>query len=404
MRQKHLIFSIISLVLLYSFTPSIASSQTVEELRTTMENAEDVLYNPSYGTYTYSYMWSYNRLEQMISDVRADIKALGGIQLSPSMHPAMQASDAIAKIGTAVHLTDEIRTQLINIETQREITEMLWVGNEDWYGVERAWVDYENAVNAYNEKVSVNKIVSPPAKQIVTELYFCYGPCDELFETAGYAQYSHQVYCSEKHGTSGTTGITFYICSSSGTCDRSNEHWSGCGGTCGEKFAPKKINRGQGSYSYVDNSPHYITCQAYYYRSFWESTVCGDKYYTCSGTCENGHSSSSSTENPVASPTPTPTPPPSPTYHACGEHETSVSGDHSLQASCTSTDSNGNICTVTSFYACDSHTHAYPSSEYCWCGGVDYVTCDGCGATYHLCTSAKGGCPSSADGYHYRAN
>ncbi|MDE0396861.1 MAG: hypothetical protein OXL96_03550 [Candidatus Poribacteria bacterium] len=68
-------------------------------------------------------------------------------------------------------------------------------------------------------------------------------------------------------------------------------------------------------------------------------------------------------ENPVVSPppTPTPTPPPSPTYHACGEHETSVSGDHSLQASCSSTDSNGNYCTVTNFYACASHTHSYPA-------------------------------------------
>ena len=35
--------------------------------------------------------------------------------------------------------------------------------------------------------------------------------------------------------------------------------------------------------------------------------------------------------------------------------------DHSLQASCSSTDSNGNSCTVTNFYACDSHTHSYPA-------------------------------------------
>ncbi|MYA69654.1 hypothetical protein F4009_15925 [Candidatus Poribacteria bacterium] len=35
--------------------------------------------------------------------------------------------------------------------------------------------------------------------------------------------------------------------------------------------------------------------------------------------------------------------------------------DHSLQASCTSTDANGNYCTVTNFYACDSHTHSYPA-------------------------------------------
>ena len=48
-------------------------------------------------------------------------------------------------------------------------------------------------------------------------------------------------------------------------------------------------------------------------------------------------------------------------YHPCSVHETSVSGDHSLQASCSSTDSNGNYCTVTNFYACDSHTHSYPA-------------------------------------------
>ena len=272
MRQKRLIFSLVFLVLLCNLVPSIASSQTVEDLRTAMENAEDVLYNDSYGAYTYAYMWSYNRLEKMISDVKTAIRGLGGIQLTPTLHPATQAADAIAKIGTAVQLTDEIRAQLVNIETQREITEMLWVGNEDWYGVERAWVDFENAVNAYNEKVSVNRIVYPPEKRIATELYFCYGPCDELFETASLAQVSHSVYCSEKHGSSGTTGVTFYICSSSGTCDRSDEHWLVCGGTCGNEFAPKRINRGQGNYSYVANSPHYVECS---------HESCVEKYYTC---------------------------------------------------------------------------------------------------------------------------
>ncbi|RKU25828.1 hypothetical protein C6499_14455 [Candidatus Poribacteria bacterium] len=46
------------------------------------------------------------------------------------------------------------------------------------------------------------------------------------------------------------------------------------------------------------------------------------------------------------------------TYYACSTPSTS---SHSLQASCTSTDANGSYCTVTSFYACDSHTHAYPA-------------------------------------------
>ncbi|MDE0482937.1 MAG: hypothetical protein OXI67_10190 [Candidatus Poribacteria bacterium] len=90
------------------------------------------------------------------------------------------------------------------------------------------------------------------------------------------------------------------------------------------------------------------------------------------------------TENQYVAPEPTPAPAPS--YHTCGVHETSVSGthsaagcgvsghyvcdgsDHSLQASCTSTDSNGQSCTVSSFYACQTHTHVYPAAPAISCG------------------------------------
>ena len=69
-----------------------------------------------------------------------------------------------------------------------------------------------------------------------------------------------------------------------------------------------------------------------------------------------------------------------PSYHACGEHETSVSGDHSLQSSCSSTDANGNSCTVTSFYACDNHSHTYPAPPpptTVACDGASYTGCSG---------------------------
>ena len=75
-------------------------------------------------------------------------------------------------------------------------------------------------------------------------------------------------------------------------------------------------------------------------------------------------------------------------YHACGQHETSVSGDHSngtytcgihsgykcqeshdhktYISSCTSTDSNGNSCTNTGgYYECQPHTHSYPTLVEC---------------------------------------
>ena len=51
--------------------------------------------------------------------------------------------------------------------------------------------------------------------------------------------------------------------------------------------------------------------------------------------------------------------------HACDVHETWRSGDHSWQTSCTDTahtNTNGDSCTATGFYACVSHTPVYPFS------------------------------------------
>ncbi len=167
------------------------------------------------------------------------------------------------------------------------------------------------------------------------------------------------------------------------------------------------------------------TCDRRHGRS---QAVCGESYRKCDydgvdvndpnyNRCRWGgfHSEISSIESPVVSPTPADGTPNCPdctshcsspcsctnsgtcngtvSYHACGNHETSVSGDHSLQASCSSTDSNGNSCTVTSFYACDGHTHSYPvptvvCPAHSWtsCGGtVSHATTCGSGHTYYTC-------------------
>ena len=134
---------------------------------------------------------------------------------------------------------------------------------------------------------------------------------------------------------------------------------------------------------------------------------------------ESPHSDVADSSSPVASPTPTPTDstPNCPdctthcssrcsctnsgtcggtvSYHACGDHETSVSGDHSLQASCSSTDSNGNSCTVTNFYACDNHSHVYPVPSIVACGGASWTGCSGASSrTEHhvsLCSNCGNG-------------
>ncbi len=53
------------------------------------------------------------------------------------------------------------------------------------------------------------------------------------------------------------------------------------------------------------------------------------------------------------------------TMHVCGVHATSVSGDHSFQATCSVTNSYGDNCSMASFYACQSHTHQYPTRVKC---------------------------------------
>lgn len=80
-----------------------------------------------------------------------------------------------------------------------------------------------------------------------------------------------------------------------------------------------------------------------------------------------------------------------PAMHACGTHTTSVSGNHSLQASCSETDSYGQGCTVTSFYACQTHTHQYPA-----------LVSGACGHTYTSSNSynhRSETCPTNSNGH-----
>lgn len=75
-------------------------------------------------------------------------------------------------------------------------------------------------------------------------------------------------------------------------------------------------------------------------------------------------------QNNPTPPTPTQSTPPSTITYACGVHsgDASLSSSHTLQASCSETDSYGQGCTVTSFYACQTHTHQYPDLVSGACG------------------------------------
>ena len=124
----------------------------------------------------------------------------------------------------------------------------------------------------------------------------------------------------------------------------------------------------------------------------------------------NGNSNNNNNDNVPKSPS-KPDPPPV-SYHACGVHPTTVSGDHSLQASC----SRDSRCIATNFYYCQHTRHTYPAPPlppdppkppkkcpaHRWtnCGGtVSHATTCGAGHTYYTCNPSA----VSAHKWHVKA-
>ena len=174
------------------------------------------------------------------------------------------------------------------------------------------------------------------------------------------------------------------------------------------------------SVSFVIGKSTYWKWEAGITRSVNADTYNGSYTVTVNDTNIDPGSSSSGGSTP-----PTGSTPPSnlDIQYACGDHNGPSSGssghtaascgtsghyicdgaDHSLQASCSSTDSNGNSCTVTSFYACDSHTHSYPPTTV-ECG---HSNCSEMvsSRTSHRATCGSGshtywpGCPNNTSGW-----
>ena len=276
MRRKHLTFSIVFL-LLCSFIALVAVSQekSLRQLENEMETAYKNLYNPEYGAWP-RYKAKFDFYQGKILEFITEHNKLTGTKLSPKLEWASALVDGIDKNMTAYYLSESLKTLLVEIDNAGNDASFFYIDV-----VLKAWYEYYDAVGAYNYKVSPEERISiqQPSEYAATPIFLCQGSCDARFETALAAQVSHQVYCQEKHGSSGTTDVPLYACS--GTCDRSKEHWRVCGGSCGKKFAPKRINRGQGNYSYVANSPHYVSCS---------HELCVREYYTCeSSTCPDSN-------------------------------------------------------------------------------------------------------------------
>ena len=196
-----------------------------------------------------------------------------------------------------------------------------------------------------------------------------------LGSVPNYARSYHQTTC---RGTA-SCGVDYWTCEGNESGGTARHQLRTC------KIQGRQWNSGTSSYDTVTCNMKYRNCDNPGGRCFNGSSAgnhphndspattvtdntpnCQDCTSHCSSPCS---CSNSGTCNGTVS-----TPPP-PSYHACGVHETSVSGDHSYQASCSSTNANG-TCTGMGFYAC-SHSHSYLSTPSDNTPDCSYCT-DGC--------------------------
>ncbi|MDE0313862.1 MAG: hypothetical protein OXM61_03090 [Candidatus Poribacteria bacterium] len=229
--------------------------------------------------------------------------------------------------------------------------------------------------------------------------YECDGPCTNAFNSPYKAFDSHR----EKCGTAENV--------EKAAQSRANEETTPYANWFPERFIPgilesRGVLEGCGRHYYncpdfPDTEHQVFSCNKTKTNEYGTSVRCGTQFRPCMGhkedhdlsdwiswkskhsttadSSDDDDSTEQDTEGLQTEQTQTSTP----SYHACGVHETSVSGDHSaagcgvsghyvcdgsdhsLQASCTTTNASGQSCTASSFYACQTHTHQYPTTATC---------------------------------------
>ncbi len=204
--------------------------------------------------------------------------------------------------------------------------------------------------------------------------------CGHVYDPSSSSAYMHRsVLCPDKNGVSCTSGSS-YVC-------QTHTHSYPAAVRCANN------NRGVGKCSSgrvvsgSDAYEHLRKCAA------------GHSYWSCNATAVSAHSWHKATTTPTPTTTQPTTPTPTPSYHACGIHQTSVSGDHSLQASC----SRDSRCIAQSFYYCQHSSHTYrtappppppppkkpvvcPAHSWTNCGGTSsHATTCGADHTYYTC-------------------
>ncbi len=195
------------------------------------------------------------------------------------------------------------------------------------------------------------------------------GPCGHTYSDVTASQHTLQASCSETDENGNTCTVTnFYACES-----HTHQYTSLITGACGVHTGIASSDASNHAYTVGGCTHSYYMCQASGHE--WGTAPCGDATHV-GYLCQIAASDHEWVYEIC------------PSMHA---HYECDGADHSLQASCSETNVNGDSCTVTNFYACQSHTHQYLIT----CGNTRTgpETCDGgsvTSSTQHRATCTHG--------------
>ncbi|MXV76410.1 hypothetical protein F4Z99_19330 [Candidatus Poribacteria bacterium] len=357
----------------------------------------------------------------------------GGSTLYASVPSAI--STAVRALGLAGSINASSALESAYESAISELRTRIWETSAAIARYKSAWNAYSSVVTGHNSSnhggtysyASAHSISAyqPPSLNENVPSFWCHdGSCGLSWSSPSMARTVHYARCGTSDDLYGCN-VVYYTCNSSG---KARHQPQDCG-----LYKWKKTTHG------------------------WTETICPGDYRKCTyiarshstlvtgvnttSKCGPGDGSSPQTVNNNNNNGNSGS---TPTMLACGVHSVGTSGDHSLQASCSSVDSNGTFCSVTSFYACSDHSHEYfvdstPACSDCATGcsncpssgdgsGGDpggsgsptcsscsgsydptdpdsytnhqSVTCIGCGASFTGCTNDEWSCSTSGSGWH----
>ncbi len=341
-----------------------------------------------------------NGTQVLLSDVftgaiAVAVTATTGGAAAPVMVPTALSS-LVKSLGLAASINSEVGVLSAYETAIDETISQIETTRTAVTNYEKSWNAYDTLVRTHNDagphKNSKSgdhpiDIFIPMDPNYNLPSYPCGGSCNESFPkpTSPHkapCMHEHAVYDMVKRAKIGIPSPAYWQCPndpSPDRCPKYLKHVKQCPGVCDEYNV---INIAKTTSNVIEL--HQVDCKEQVYRdlsNLWLFTECPGTYYSCAGvsTCTSAskhvNGNDETAQNPQTPVDNSPncdsctgscsacTQPTTPSMHPCGVHATSESGDHSLQASCSLSNNWMRTCTVTNFYACQTHTCVFPTFQ-----------------------------------------